>query len=137
MEPLSRLQLLASSALLTGGAMAADGRAAEDTPPAKLKVLVAGGHPDDPESGCAGTIARYTDLGHEVVVVYLTRGEAGIKDKSHAQAATARPRTPRASAPPKATKPPVTATPTAADSGKNLRPAAASPTPKPATTPSA
>lgn len=44
----------------------------------KRKVLVAGGHPDDPETGCGGTILRYTDAGDEVVVVYLTRGQAGI-----------------------------------------------------------
>jgi LmbE family N-acetylglucosaminyl deacetylase len=36
---------------------------------------VAGGHPGDPECGCAGTIARYTELGHEVVLLYLNRGE--------------------------------------------------------------
>jgi LmbE family N-acetylglucosaminyl deacetylase len=36
---------------------------------------VAGGHPGDPECGCAGTIARYTGLGHEVTVLYLNRGE--------------------------------------------------------------
>ncbi len=41
----------------------------------KLKVLVAGGHPGDPEYGCGGTIARYTDLGHEVVLLYLNNGE--------------------------------------------------------------
>lgn len=58
----------------------------------KLKVMVAGAHPDDPESGCGGTIARYTDLGHEVVIVYLTRGEAGIKGKTHAEAAAIRTR---------------------------------------------
>ena len=29
----------------------------------KLKVIVTGGHPGDPEYGCGGTIARYTDLG--------------------------------------------------------------------------
>jgi LmbE family N-acetylglucosaminyl deacetylase len=40
-----------------------------------LKIVVAGGHPGDPECGCAGTIARYTDLGHEVVLLYLNRGE--------------------------------------------------------------
>jgi N-acetylglucosamine malate deacetylase 1 len=40
-----------------------------------LKVVVAGGHPGDPECGCAGTIARMTDLGHEVVLLYLNRGE--------------------------------------------------------------
>jgi LmbE family N-acetylglucosaminyl deacetylase len=41
----------------------------------KLKIVVAGGHPGDPECGCAGTIARYTDLGHEAVLLYLNRGE--------------------------------------------------------------
>lgn len=41
----------------------------------KLKVVVAGGHPGDPEYGCGGTIARYTELGHEVVLLYLNRGE--------------------------------------------------------------
>jgi N-acetylglucosamine malate deacetylase 1 len=45
--------------------------------PRKLKVVVAGGHPGDPEYGCGGTIARYTDLGHEVVLLYLNRGEGG------------------------------------------------------------
>src|SRR4051794_26818483 len=43
-----------------------------------LNVLCVGGHPDDPESGCAGTLARYTELGHRVTVLYLTRGERGI-----------------------------------------------------------
>jgi LmbE family N-acetylglucosaminyl deacetylase len=56
----------------------------------KLKVVVAGAHPDDPDTGCGGTIARYTDLGHEVVVIYLTRGEAGIEGKSHDEAARIR-----------------------------------------------
>lgn len=40
-----------------------------------LKIVVTGGHPGDPECGCAGTIARYTALGHEVVQLYLNRGE--------------------------------------------------------------
>jgi len=43
--------------------------------PRKLKVIVAGGHPGDPEYGCGGTVARYTDLGHEVVLLYLNNGE--------------------------------------------------------------
>jgi len=43
---------------------------------ARLKVIVTGGHPGDPECGCAGTIARYTALGHQVVLLYLNRGEA-------------------------------------------------------------
>jgi LmbE family N-acetylglucosaminyl deacetylase len=42
---------------------------------AALKFVIAGGHPGDPECGCAGTIVRLTELGHEVVVLYLNRGE--------------------------------------------------------------
>lgn len=57
---------------------------------AKLKVICVGGHPDDPESGCGGTLAKFSAAGHEVKVVYLTRGEAGIKGKSHSEAATIR-----------------------------------------------
>jgi len=40
----------------------------------KLKVIVAGGHPGDPEYGCGGTVARLTALGHEVVLLYLNDG---------------------------------------------------------------
>jgi LmbE family N-acetylglucosaminyl deacetylase len=40
-----------------------------------FKVIVVGGHPGDPECGCAGTIARFTGLGAEVVLLYLNRGE--------------------------------------------------------------
>lgn len=40
-----------------------------------LKIIVAGGHPGDPECGCAGTIARYSNLGHNVALLYLNRGE--------------------------------------------------------------
>ncbi len=56
----------------------------------KLKIVVAGAHPDDPETGCGGTIARYTQAGHKVVNLYLTRGEGGIPDKSHDEAAKIR-----------------------------------------------
>ena len=40
-----------------------------------LKIVVAGGHPGDPECGCAGTVARLTDLGYAVTLLYLNRGE--------------------------------------------------------------
>jgi LmbE family N-acetylglucosaminyl deacetylase len=56
----------------------------------KLKIVVAGGHPDDPESGCGGTIALYTSLGHDVVLLYLTRGQAGIEGKDMREAAAIR-----------------------------------------------
>jgi LmbE family N-acetylglucosaminyl deacetylase len=59
-------------------------------PSRHFKVVVVGGHPDDPESGCGGTMARFADVGHELVALYLTRGEAGISGKSHAEAAAIR-----------------------------------------------
>jgi LmbE family N-acetylglucosaminyl deacetylase len=40
----------------------------------KIKVIVCGGHPGDPEYGCGGTVARLTALGHEVVLLYLNDG---------------------------------------------------------------
>jgi LmbE family N-acetylglucosaminyl deacetylase len=55
-----------------------------------LKIVCVGGHPDDPESGCGGTLARYAALGYAVTVIYLTRGEAGIPGKSHDEAAAIR-----------------------------------------------
>src|SRR5690242_1291781 len=48
----------------------------------KLKVIVTGGHPGDPEYGCGGTVARYTDLGHDVVLLYLNRGEKACPETS-------------------------------------------------------
>lgn len=71
---------------LLGGASDSSGAAPEKN----LKIIVAGGHPDDPESGCGGTMARYADLGHDVVSLYLTRGEAGIPGKTHEEAAAIR-----------------------------------------------
>ena len=56
----------------------------------RLNIVCVGGHPDDPESGCGGTLARYSALGHSVTIVYLTRGEAGIAGKSRDQAAAIR-----------------------------------------------
>jgi LmbE family N-acetylglucosaminyl deacetylase len=47
----------------------------------QLKLVWVGAHPDDPESGCAGRLSRYAELGHSVTLVYLTRGERGIQDK--------------------------------------------------------
>jgi LmbE family N-acetylglucosaminyl deacetylase len=40
----------------------------------KIKVAVCGGHPGDPEYGCGGTVARLTQMGHEVVLFYLNDG---------------------------------------------------------------
>jgi hypothetical protein len=48
------------------------------------------GHLGDPEAACGGTMARLADLGHEVVALYLTRGEAGVPGKAAAEAAALR-----------------------------------------------
>jgi LmbE family N-acetylglucosaminyl deacetylase len=56
----------------------------------RLRVLCVGAHPDDPESGCGGTLARYAALGHRVTIAYLTRGERGIAGKSLDEAAAIR-----------------------------------------------
>jgi len=47
--------------------------------PRKLRVVVFGAHPDDPESGCGGLIALLTKAGHEVVVGYSTCYRDGRK----------------------------------------------------------
>jgi LmbE family N-acetylglucosaminyl deacetylase len=47
----------------------------------RIRVIVAGGHPGDPEYGCGGTVARYTELGHDVVLLYLNRGDSGYLEK--------------------------------------------------------
>lgn len=54
------------------------------------KVLVIGAHPDDPETMCGGTILKLKAMGVEVVSVYLTSGEAGIKGKTHEESRTIR-----------------------------------------------
>ena len=56
----------------------------------KKKILVIGAHPDDPETCAGGTMCLLKQAGHEVVSVYLTRGEAGIAGMSHSEAAAVR-----------------------------------------------
>jgi LmbE family N-acetylglucosaminyl deacetylase len=56
----------------------------------KKKVVCLGGHPDDPESGCGGTLAVLRKYGHEVTIIYLTSGEAGISGTSYEKAADIR-----------------------------------------------
>ena len=90
----TRRDFLKNSTLLGGPillAAAAPPLAAANAAAARtLKVVCVGGHPDDPESGCAGTLVRYAELGHTVSVIYLTRGERGIRDKSLDEAAKIR-----------------------------------------------
>ena len=90
---ITRRDVLGKSGLLLAGAgttLPALGLERTNAAEKKLRIVVVGGHPDDPESGCGGTIARYTDIGHEVTILYLTRGEAGIAGKTHQEAAAIR-----------------------------------------------
>jgi LmbE family N-acetylglucosaminyl deacetylase len=83
MNPISRRTLLQKAGLMgttvAAGLSLTGSRASENKPPLnavhRLKVVVTGGHPGDPEYGCGGTVARYTDLGHQVVLLYLNRGD--------------------------------------------------------------
>src|SRR2546425_11308043 len=45
---------------------------------ARLTVVCVGAHPDDPESGCGGTLARYAAPGGAGTGVSPTRGGGGI-----------------------------------------------------------
>jgi LmbE family N-acetylglucosaminyl deacetylase len=56
----------------------------------KLKIVCVGAHPDDPESGCGGSLAKFAAEGHETTIIYLTQGEAGIPGKSSSEAASIR-----------------------------------------------
>jgi N-acetylglucosamine malate deacetylase 1 len=48
-------------------------------PGQQLRVMVIGAHPDDPEKA-GGTMAKYVALGHKVLLVSLTNGDAGHQE---------------------------------------------------------
>lgn len=56
---------------------AASAPAPLDVDPEYKRVLVVVAHPDDAEFSSAGTIARFTEAGYEVVVVLCTSGDKG------------------------------------------------------------
>src|SRR5256712_3222676 len=85
---LSRRSFVKRSALVAATTLPSLSPAESESP--RVKVVCVGGHPDDPESGCGGTLARYAALGHAVTIVYLTRGERGIAGKSLDEAARIR-----------------------------------------------
>ena len=90
---LSRRDFLARSLAACGAgrlALVPLGQARGTSARARLSVVCVGAHPDDPESGCGGTLARYAAAGHAVKIVYLTRGERGIEGKPLDEAARIR-----------------------------------------------
>ena len=46
----------------------------------KKRILIILAHPDDPEFFLGGTIARWTNLGHDVRYCLLTKGDKGTND---------------------------------------------------------
>ena len=80
----SRRDFLTASGALAGGALLGTTAAAsaetngnpQFSPAAgrKIRVIVCGGHPGDPEYGCGGTVAKLTQMGHDVVLFYLNDG---------------------------------------------------------------
>jgi len=89
--PSRRTFVRQSLAGLGGLAAAGDARSAPPPSPARpLNVVCVGAHPDDPETGCGGTLATYAEQGHRTTVIYLTRGERGIPGRSLDEAAAIR-----------------------------------------------
>lgn len=83
-----RRQFLEAALLGAPFTVGAAGR--HEAPASRLRVVCVGAHPDDPETGCGGTLARAARAGHEVTIVYLTRGERGIEGASLSAAAATR-----------------------------------------------
>ncbi len=50
-----------------------------EAPGSQLRVLIIGAHPDDAEKS-GGTAAKYAAIGHEVLLVSMTNGDAGHYD---------------------------------------------------------
>lgn len=47
---------------------------------AHQRVMVIAAHPDDPEFGCAGTIAKWAKQDKEIIYLLLTSGDKGSRD---------------------------------------------------------
>ncbi len=75
---MTRRRLIHTAAFVSASTVLAEG----ELPTKKRKLVVTGGHPGDPEYGCGGTVARYTDAGHQVILLYLNRGQRGCSAKS-------------------------------------------------------
>lgn len=92
----ARRDFIKLSAMALGGVAMAPIASADANAPAvnptdkKLNIVCVGGHPGDPEFGCGGTMAKYSDAGHKVTFLYLTKGEASDPKKTYAEMAALR-----------------------------------------------
>ena len=55
-----------------------------------MRVLAVGAHPDDLEILCGGTLVRYAEEGHEVVMCHATKGDRGSFEYSSEEIARIR-----------------------------------------------
>jgi len=78
---------LAGATIAPAAAEAATAKATADK---KLNIVCLGAHPGDPEFGCGGTMAKYSDAGHNVTFLYITRGEASDPKKTYSEMAALR-----------------------------------------------
>lgn len=79
---------IAGAAILGTQSIAANTKVEKKETP--KKALIIGAHPDDPETGCGGTMILLKQAGYQVVSVYMTKGERGITGKSLNEAAEIR-----------------------------------------------
>ncbi len=63
-----------------------------------MKILAIGAHPDDIEFQCAGTLAKYKRMGHQVAMAVATNGEVGSSTLSKKEIAAVRRKEAEASA---------------------------------------
>ena len=64
----------------------------------KLRILAVGAHPDDIEIRCGGTLARYAEMGHHVMMAHATNGNKGHRTIPPDELALIREKEARASA---------------------------------------
>ena len=64
----------------------------QENPTSPIRILVIVAHPDDIEFGMGGSVALWTDEGHEVIYAMVTDGSAGTNEPGADLAALARTR---------------------------------------------
>jgi len=51
----------------------------------RVNILAIGAHPDDIEFGCGGTLIKYTQKGHRLFLLVMTKGGSGAQTSTRVQ----------------------------------------------------